>query len=158
MRNYRLRARKPVQKAILKPKSKITPSVASRILELPEKKQVGAIKQIESLRLEEDEAVSDIEAMKVEVALPPPEELDKVRVRYQELQKDIKAKLETPEAIERCELFRNWTSHIAIAGILDSTSCPVCKSKQLGWIRHSLVIGEALRRPRENIRKIQIEV
>lgn len=138
------KAPKSVKRAILKPKARITLRIAEKVLELPEEKQIGALKQIETLRLEEDEAVSHIEAMKVEVPLPPPEELEKVRVRYQELQKDIKAKLETPEAIERGELFRNWTSHIAVVGILDSISCPVCKSKELGWICHSLTIEDAL--------------
>lgn len=135
---------KPVQKAILKPKSRITPIVAKKVLKLPKKSQTDAINQIESLRLEEDEAISHIEALKIEVPLPPPEELEKIRERYEQLQKEFKAKLATPEARERGELFRNWTSHIAVAGILDSISCPICKSKQLGWICHELTIQDAL--------------
>jgi len=138
------KATKPVKKALLKPKSRVTPKMAQKLLELPEPKQVRAVKQIEALRLEEDEAISHVEAMKVEIPLPPPEELGEVRARYEELQKDIKAKLSTPEAIERGELFRNWTSHIAVAGIIDSISCPVCKSKKLGWICHNLTIQDAL--------------
>lgn len=138
------KATKPVKKALLKPKSRLTPKMAQKLLELPEPKQVRAVKQIEALRLEEDEAISHVEAMKVEVPLPPPEEIGKVRVRYEELQKEIKAKLETPEAIERGDLFRNWTSHIAVAGIFDSISCPICKSKKLGWMCHNLTIQDAL--------------
>lgn len=138
------KAPSPIKKALLKPKSKVTPKMAQKLLELPEPKQVTAVKQIETLRLEEDEAISYIETAKVEVPLPPPEELVKVRERYEELQKEIKAKLETPEARERGELFRNWSGHIAVAGIIDSISCPVCKSKQLGWICHRLTIHDAL--------------
>jgi ParB family chromosome partitioning protein len=138
------KAPEPVKRAVLKPKSRITPRIAEEILELPEPKQAAAIKQVESLRLEEEEAIRHIETMKVEVPLPPPEEWEKVRERYEALQKEIKAKLETPEAKERGELFRNWSSHIAVAGVLDSISCPICKSKNLGWICHKLTIKDAL--------------
>ena len=150
-------APKPVQKAILKPKSRITPRVAKKMKKLPEEKQVSAIKQIESLRLEEDEAISHVEAMKVEVPLPPPEEIVAVRQRYEDLQKDIKARLQTPEAMERGERFRNWTSHIAVAGALESLSCPICQSKELGWICHTLKIQHALemaeKKYKEDLRK-----
>jgi len=139
------KAPEPLKKAVLKPKSRITPVVAEKLMELPAEKQPEAIKQIESLRLEEEEAMFHIEAMKVEVPLPPIEELEKVRERYENLQKEIKAKLETPEAKERGELFRNWASHIAIAGVIDSVFCPICKSKRLGWICHELSIQEALK-------------
>jgi ParB family chromosome partitioning protein len=138
------RAPPAVKKAMLKPRSRVTPAVAKRIMELPEEKQSEAITQVEALRLEEEEAIPHIEAMKVEVPLPPPEELEKIRERYEDLQKEIRAKLETPEAKERGELFRNWTSHIAIAGVLDSVFCPICKSKQLGWVCHGLSVKEAL--------------
>jgi len=151
------KAPEPVKRAVFKPKSRITPTVAEEILKLPEKKQVEAVRQVESLRLDEEEAARHIEAMKVEVPLPPPEELEKVRERYEDLQKEIKAKLETPEARERGELFRNWTSHIAVDGVLGSMSCPVCKSKELGWLCHSLTIKDALktaeRKYKEDINK-----
>jgi len=137
-------APEPIKRAILKPKSRITPVLAEKLQVLPVEKQSEAIKQIESLRLTEDEGIAHIETMKVEVPLPPPEELEKIRERYESLQKEIKAKLETPEAKERGELFRNWSSHIAIAGVLDSVFCPICKSKQLGWICHGLSVKEAL--------------
>jgi ParB family chromosome partitioning protein len=143
----------PIKKAVLKPKSRITPRMAEQILKLPEKKQAEAVRQVESLRLDEEEAALHIEAMKVEVPLPPPEELEKVRERYEELQKEIRAKLETPEAKERGELFRNWSSHIAVVGILDSISCPVCKSKKLGWICHGLTIKEALHEAEKKYRE-----
>jgi len=146
-------APKPIQKAILKPKSRVTPTVAKRVLKLPEERQIEAIKQIEALRLEEEEAISHIEAMRVEVPLPPPEELEKIRERYEELQKEIKAKLETPEAKERGELFRNWSGHIAIAGIIDSISCPICRSKQLGWMCHKMTIQDALEEAEKEYQK-----
>ena len=138
------RASEPVKKAILKPQSRITPRMAEKVLELPEEKQAEAIRHIEDLRLDEDEVVSHIEAMKVEVPLPPPAEFEKVRERYEDLQKEFKARLATPEAQERGALFRNWASHIAVAGIVDSISCPICKSKELGWICHRLTIQKAL--------------
>lgn len=138
------RAPEPVKEAILKPKSRITPRMAEKLLELPEEKQVEAIRHIEALRLDEDEVISHVEAMKVEVPLPPPAEFEKIRERYEDLQKEIKARLATPEAKERGELFRNWASHIAVAGIIDSISCPICKSKELGWICHKLTIQNAL--------------
>jgi len=138
------KAPEPVKRAVLRPKSRITPRIAEGILELPEQKQASAIRQVESLRLEEEEAIRHIETMKVEVPLPAPEEWEKVRERYEALQKEIKAKLDTPEAKERGELFRNWSSHIAVAGVLDSISCPICKSKNLGWMCHKLTIKEAL--------------
>jgi len=138
------KASEPIKKALFRPKSRITPTVAERILELPEEKQVEAVHQVETLRLDEDEAISHIEAVKVELPLPPPEEIEAVRERYQELQREIQAKLATPEAKKRGDLFRNWSSHIAVEGILDSMSCPICKSKMLGWICHDLKINEAL--------------
>lgn len=146
-------ASKPVKEALLKPKSRITPKMATRVLDLPEERQAETLKQIESLRLDEDEAISHIEAMKVEAPLPPPVEIEAVRQRYEELQKDIKARLQTPEAMERGERFRNWTSHIAVAGVLESISCPICHSKQLGWLCHNIKIQDALEETEKEYKK-----
>jgi len=124
--------------------STMTPRVVKKILELPEEKQKDIIEWIERQRLTEEEALSQIEYMKVEVSTHSAEEIEKIRERYEKLKEDIKGKLETPEARERGELFRNWTSHIAVTGILDSMYCPICKSKKLGWICHGLTIEDAL--------------
>jgi len=139
-----------------KMESTMTPTVIQKIMELPKDKQKNAVRWIESLRLTEKEALAHIESMKVEVAMPPAEEMEKIRERYERLKEEIRSKLETPEARERGELFRNWTSHIAVAGILDAISCPICKSKRLGWICHNLEIkdalGEAEKRYKESVR------
>ncbi|MEM2704786.1 MAG: ParB/RepB/Spo0J family partition protein [Candidatus Bathyarchaeia archaeon] len=122
----------------------MTPTVVQKLMELPERKRKDAVRWIESLRLTEKEALAHIESMKAEVAMPPAEEMEKIRERYEKLKEEIRSKLETPEAKERGELFRNWTSHIAVAGILDTMFCPICKSKRLGWICHNLEIKDAL--------------
>ena len=62
-----------VVRAVLKPKSKVTPIVGEKLLELPEQKQKEAIKQIERLELTEEEAMDQIEAMKVEIPTPSPD-------------------------------------------------------------------------------------
>jgi ParB family chromosome partitioning protein len=147
-------ATKPVKKAVLKPKSRITPPVARKLLELPEEKQAEAIKQIESLRLEEGEAISHIESMKLEIPPPiPPEKWEEVREKYKKLQEEIKARLETPEAKERGRLFRNWTGHIAISGALESVFCPICGSRELGWLCHKLSLKEALNMTEEKYKE-----
>jgi ParB family chromosome partitioning protein len=135
----------PVKKAILKRKSRITPRVAEKILELPEEKQEEVIKEIESLRLEEDEAISHIESRKLEIPPPiPPEKWEEIRERYKKLQEEVREKLDTPEAKERGKLFKNWTGHVAISGALESVFCPICSSKELGWLCHKLGLKEAL--------------
>lgn len=145
-----------VKKAVLKPKTRITPRIAKRMieLELPEPKQVEIIKEIETYRLEEEEALPLIErAKEIEIKLPPPEEWEEIRKRYEELQQEIKSRLETPEAKERGKLFRNWAGHIAVSGALGSMICPVCGSKQLGWICDELEIKEALKEAEEKYKQ-----
>jgi ParB family chromosome partitioning protein len=137
----------PIKRAILKPKARITPTVAEKIMELPEEKQVEAIKQIEELRLEEEEAIPHVERFKVEVPLPPPERIEEVRKRYEELQREIKARLEAPEVKERGVLARNWLGHVTISGALNSIRCPICGRdwRSLVWKCHDLDIKEALK-------------
>jgi len=135
-----------VKKAILESPRRMTPVVVKQILGLPKEKQAPAVRQVRSLRLDEPEAIAHIQSIKTELPLPPPEDLRKVKERYESLQKEIKAKLETPEARERGELFRNWTGHIAVVGALSSLSCPTCGSKEIGWLCHDLDIKEALKR------------
>ncbi len=142
-----------VVEALLKPKSRITPIVAKSISQLSEEKQPEAIEEVESLRLTPEEAIAHVELMKQEIPLPPPEEIEKIRGRYEELQKEFKAKLDTPEAKERGENFKTWTAHIAVMGLHESLSCPICKSKQLGWLCHNLPIDEALKVSEEKYKK-----
>jgi ParB/RepB/Spo0J family partition protein len=139
------RASEPIVKAALRPKARVTGVVAEKLMELPEEKQESAIKQIESLRLEEPEALEHIESMKVQVPLAPKEEIASVRVRMEELKKEIEAKLNTPEAKSKGVAFKNWTAHIAVMGLLHSLECPVDGSKKLGWLCHDLPIETALK-------------
>jgi len=145
----------PVRRAILKQKSRITPRVADRIMELPEKKQVEAIRQVESLRLDEEEAIPHIERFKIEMPLPPPEKMAEVKERYEELQREIKAKLESPEIKERGMLGRNWLAHVTVSGALESLRCPICDKdwKNLVWKCHDLNIKEALKLAEEKYQK-----
>ena len=137
----------PVKRAILKPRARITPRVAEKIMELPEEKRVEAIKQVEALRLEEEEAIPHVERFKVEIPLPPPEKIAEVRKRYEELQREIKARLEAPEVKERGVLARNWLGHVTISGALNSICCPICGSdwRSLVWKCHDLDVKEALK-------------
>jgi len=147
-------APEPVVQAVIKPESKLTPTVAEKLLEIrDEKKQKELVKQIESLRLTEEEAAAHIEAAKIELVPPAPEEMEKMRQRYEDLKQEIKAKLETPEAKMKGELFKNWTAHIAVAGLYESLSCPICGSKMLGWICHELPIQEAMKMAEEKYKK-----
>jgi len=139
----------PVVKAVLRQKSRVTGEVAEKLLELPTNKQETAIKQIEQLRLDEGEALQHVESMKIQVPLPPKEEIEAVRERYKTLQDEIRTKLATPEARLKGALFKNWTSHIAMVGALDSLSCPICNSKQLGWLCHDLRVQSALKQTEE---------
>jgi len=141
------KASEPVKKAVLRSHTRITPRVADKIMELPEKKQVEAIRQVESLRLDEEEAIPHIERFKIEMPLPSPEKIAEVRKRYEELQREIKARLEAPEVKERGVLARNWLGHVTISGALDSIHCPVCGSdwKNLTWKCHHLNIKDALK-------------
>lgn len=136
-----------LKKAVLKPKARITPRVAEKIMELPEEKQPEAIKQVEALRLEEEEAIPHVERFKVEVPLPPPEKIAEVKRRYEELQREIKARLEEPKVKERGVFARNWLGHVTISGALSSIRCPICGSgwKSLVWKCHDLNIKDALK-------------
>ncbi len=138
-----------VVKAMLKPKTKVTGAVAEKILELPKEKQDTAIRQVEQLRLDEEDAIQHVESMKIQVPLPPKEEIEAVRERYKTLQDEIRTKLATPEARLKGALFKNWTSHIAMVGALDSLSCPICNSKKLGWLCHDLPVQSALKQTEE---------
>jgi len=137
----------PIKRAVLKPKSRITPRVAERVMELPEKKQVEAIKQIETLRLDEEEAIPHVERFKVEMPLPPPEKIAEIKKRYEDLQREIKAKLESPEVKERGALARNWLGHVTVSGALDTIHCPICGEnwKNLVWKCHNLNVKDALK-------------
>jgi ParB/RepB/Spo0J family partition protein len=139
--------------AARKPESRLTARIIEKLKELPEEKQKAALRYIENLRLTEEEAIEHIEALKAPPPSLPEKEIEKMRERYEQLKEEIRKRLETPEAKLKGELFRNWSTHIAFSGALDSIFCPVCKSKQLGWICHGLTIQEALTIAEENYKK-----
>jgi len=135
------KAPKSVTKMLLE--GKIKPEIAELVLRLPEPEQIEVIKHIVELRLTPEEAKAYIEARMEQLPMPPPEELTKIKQRYEQLQQEIKAKLETPEAKKRGALFKNWAGHLAILGTLESVFCPICGSRELGWICCKLGIKEA---------------
>jgi len=146
----------PIKKAVLKPKARITPRVAEKIMELPEEKQTEAIKRIEAGRLEEEEAESEIAVIKAEEKFAPlPEAWGELRERYEKFREEIKAELETPEAKERGRLFRNWVAHTTISGALKQLSCPVCGAdwREFGWMCHRLNAKDALEKVEEQYQK-----
>ena len=65
------KATESIVQAVLKPESKVTPKVAEKLMEIHEEaKQKEVIKQIETLRLTEEEAMAQIETTKTEPTLP----------------------------------------------------------------------------------------
>jgi hypothetical protein len=134
-----------VIEAVLKPKTRITPRVAEKLLELPKEKQVRVIQQIEGLRLEEEEAMFHLETMKLEAPSPQPEQIEAIREQIRESEERLKAILERPEVKERGKLFENWVAHGALLKVLGSAHCPVCGAgwENLEWRCHNLNIKKA---------------
>jgi len=117
-----------IEKRMLKTK-RITPAVAEEVVKLPENIQEDVMNQIESRRLEEEEAISEIRKMKAEVEMTPETEkeieaTEEMRERYEELKQDIDEILERSEVQERGRWFRNWHAHYVMAGVLDNAFCP----------------------------------
>jgi ParB family chromosome partitioning protein len=146
---------KPVVEAILKPKSRITPVVAEKILELPEEKQAEAVKQVETMRLEEDEALFRVETLKTTLEPPPPQEIERVQESLKETKERIRSILETPEVKERGQLFRNWLAHQALMEVIGTARCPICGNDgtHLVWGCHDLSIEDALSMVHKNYQK-----
>ncbi|MGD9131251.1 MAG: ParB/RepB/Spo0J family partition protein [Candidatus Bathyarchaeota archaeon] len=146
---------KPIVEAVLKPKSRVTPVVAEKILELPEEKQAEAVKQVETMRLEEDEAVFRVETLKQALEPPPPQEIERVQEGLKETKERIRSILETPEVKERGELFRNWLAHQALMEVVGSARCPICgkDGAHLVWKCHDLSIEDALAMVHKNYQK-----
>lgn len=148
------KASEPVKKAMLKPKSKITPEKAEIILKLPdEESQKAVIEQVEALRLDEDETRTVVEQFKqrVEVPTPAPEEWKEIEGRYKRIQEETKTRLADPEVQKKGKLFRNWVAHTTLQGGLESAVCPICGAghENLVWKCHDLTVKEALGKARE---------
>lgn len=141
-----------VKKAMFKPRARVTPRIAEKIIELPEKEHAHVIKEIEMGRPEEEEAISFIKARKIEVTPPPPEVSRALRERYQKVQERMAQILREPEVIKRGPLFKNWVAHISVAAVLDSLKCPVCgeKAENFGWMCHKLNVKKALEKAEKN--------
>lgn len=153
---------KGAREVMLRPESGITPKVGEKALELPKEEQEKVLKQIDSLRLtEEEEAIEHIEGMKVEITPPSEEEWEEIRAKYEEIVEETKQRMETPEAEKRGRLFKNWLGHTTIAGATDSVFCPICGSeaKNLAWRVKNIALS-ALRKlwkkPRKNTKKIDM--
>lgn len=142
----------PVKRAILKPKSRITPKIAEIVSELPEEKQPEAIKEVERHRLDEYETKEIVEQLKEEAPTPPPETWEEIRETYKDLQEEIRERLKSPEVKSRGKLFRNWVAHTTLRGALDSAHCPICGAdwRNLVWKCHGLNIKEALEKAKKD--------
>lgn len=137
-----------VKEAILKKESKITPEIAEEIMKLEdESAQKEIIKQVETLRLDEEETRELVELHEVRTETPKisSEKLEEVRKDYEKLMGDIREKLETPEVKERGKLFRNWLAHYTMTASLPEVRCPICGAnpENLRWTCHNLTIKEA---------------
>lgn len=77
--------------------------------------------------------------------------------RYEELKRDIQARLSTPEAKERGRLFNNLIAHITLLGILNNLFCPICNSKKLEFGCHNLSIDDSYKlvQKKLNLKKIE---
>lgn len=141
-----------------KMESTMTPRVLKRILELPEEKQKDVVSRIETLRLTEEEALDQIEAAKrFEVSIPP-EEVEAIKKRYEDLMRRVDEIARRPEVKERGELFRNWYNHYTIYQGLQGAFCPRCgkeKSGRLEWSCCHLSAEEALKLAGEKFEKSQ---
>jgi len=137
---------KPLKKAILKPKSRVTPKMAEIISELPESRQAEVAKEVEMHRLDEEETRDIVEEYKMELPTPPTKaEVEEIQERHKELQEEMKEILADPDVQRRGKLFRNWLAHQAILNVAGSAFCPVCGAnwKNLGWKCHELNVREA---------------
>ena len=133
---------------MLKPKSRITPEIAEEIMKVEdESAQADIIKQVETLRLDEEETRELVELHELRTEIPKinSEKLEDVRKDYEKLMGDIREKLETPEVKERGKLFRNWLAHYTMMASLPEVRCPICgaNSENLRWACHNLTIKEA---------------
>jgi hypothetical protein len=137
-----------VKKAILKPKSRVTSEIADIILTLQdERAQEEVIREVEEYRLDEDETksvVGQIVSYKDKIS-PPDEEWKKIKERYDKMEADTRAFLETPEAKRRGKLFRNWLAHGNLHAALKYAMCPICGAgpENLVWKCHNLTIADA---------------
>jgi len=137
-----------VKRELLTPKSGITPGVAKEISKLPDEvDQEAVIKQVKTLRLDELETRELVEQYKLRAEMPKisPEKWREIREKYEKLQEDIKAKLDTEDVKKRGKEFANWLAHHTMLGGLASARCPICGSnwENLRWTCHDLTIKEA---------------
>lgn len=138
-----------LRRAVLKPKSRITPRIAETVLELDKEKQPEVIKEIETHRLDEEEAREIVAQHKIELPTPSGEEflskVAEIQERYKELQDEIKETLKDPDVQKRGKMFRNWLAHQAMLNVAGSAFCPVCGKgwQNLEWTCDHLNIKEA---------------
>ena len=137
-----------VKKAILKPKSRVTPEIADTILTLQdEREQKGVIREVEEYRLDEDETksiVGQIVTYREEIS-PPKEEWERIIGELKKDREERAAYLNSPEGKRRGKIFLNWLSHGKLMVYAQSAMCPICGAgpENLVWKCHDLTIEEA---------------
>jgi len=137
-----------VKKAVLKPKSRVTPEIADTILTLQdEREQKEVIREVEEYRLDEDETksiVGQIVTYSEEIS-PPKEEWERIVGELKKDREERAAYLNSPEGKRRGKIFLNWLSHGKLMVYAQSAMCPICGAgpENLVWKCHDLTIEEA---------------
>lgn len=147
------KAPEPLVRAVIK--REIEPEVAEELLEVPEEKMPKVIKEVKELRLKPEEVKERVKWLKVEVPAIPRKELEKMLKSYDELSREIRERMESPEVKELGKPFRNLSAHTYVSGALDYLFCPVCGAdwKNLVWKCHDLNVKEAIEKLREQTSK-----
>lgn len=127
----------------------ISPSTVKKILDLQEEKQTKVLDNIQRFRMNEQEADSYIS--NVEKASSPEffQQVESISTSYDQLRKEITANMQKEDMKERGKLYRNFTGHMSVKGMLETISCPVCGSNNLGWMCHHLDINKASQQVKE---------
>jgi ParB/RepB/Spo0J family partition protein len=138
-----------------KMESTMTPTVIRKLMELPEDQQREVAMHIESLRLNEKEALTYIDSLKVSPPSLPPTELEKLVESYEDLRRQLKERMETDEIKRLGLVHKNLSAHIYLTGAFDYLFCPICGAdwRNLVWKCHDLNVKEAIEKLKEHIRK-----
>lgn len=131
----------PLKKAVLE--REIEPEIADKLLGVPESKMQKVIEDVKSLRLTPEEAEERAKWAQIEV--PKQEQLEDVLKDYDELRREMRERMESPEMKVAGRSFRNLSAHIYVSGALDHMFCPVCgaDSRNLVWKCHNVSIKDS---------------
>jgi ParB family chromosome partitioning protein len=143
----------------LKKSERVSPNVAKKILELPEEKQTKAVETIETFRLDEEEALKHIDARKMASSKEFEENIQILQKGYDSYREQVAERLSNPVTQKRTKLFENLDSHRNLERILDTgATCPICGSKDLGWLCHDLNIHKATLKAKESYENSKVSV